>query len=257
MTFQNQHIVITGAASGIGQALVMELKKFHCQVLAVDKDEPGLLQLQDAIKLSHLQLQILVLDLSKAEQIQSLVPLALEKLGHIDLFFANAGIALYGSFRSQDFHARKSQLMLNLMAPLEGLYQMLAITNGQPFSYIVTASAMAKTGMPNYAIYAASKAALDRFAECFRFEENPNCHLMLVYPIATRTAFFKGQEDSNIPWPSQSASKVAQSILKALEKKKTSVYPSLLFKCMIAMQLLNQWLMYPYQYWNKPRSTKN
>jgi uncharacterized protein len=253
VSFQQKHIVITGAASGIGQALVKELSKYNCQVLAVDKDENGLIQLEDSMKSTKMQMQLLVMDLSIPEQIQSLVPKAIEKLGQIDLFFANAGIALYGNFRSQNFKARQSQLMLNLMAPIEGLYQMLEIANGQAFSYVVTASAMAKTGMPNYAMYAASKAALDRFAECFRFEKNPGCHLLLVYPIATKTDFFNGQEASAIPWPRQSAQEVAQSILKAVLKKKTTVYPSLLFKSMIALQLLNKWIMYPYQVWNKPK----
>ena len=252
MLFQHQHIVITGAASGIGHALVIELSQRNCQVLAIDKDGNGLKQLALEMESSKMQLQILTLDLANPDQIQALVPLALEKLGHIDLFFANAGIALYGSFGSQDFKDRQSQIMVNLVAPLEGLYQLLHVANGHPFSYVITASAMAKIGMPNYAMYAATKSALDRFADCFRFEQNPGCHLMLVYPIATRTDFFNGQDLNKIPWPTQSPQKVAQSILKGLRQKKKSVYPSLLFRGMISLQLINQWLMYPYQVWNKP-----
>jgi short-subunit dehydrogenase len=223
--------------------------------LAIDKDEAGLKQLLQEFDSAKMQLQILELDLANLSQIQEMVPLALEKLGRIDLFFANAGIALYGSFGSQEFKARQSQLMVNLVAPIEGLYQMLQVAKDNNFSYIITASAMAKTGMPNYAMYAASKAALDRFAECFRFENNPGCHLMLVYPIATRTDFFKGHENTPIPWPSQTPQKVAQAILKAVEKRKTAVYPSFLFQCMISLQLINKWLMYPYQLWHKPKSS--
>ncbi|MEY2901094.1 MAG: hypothetical protein RLY89_200 [Bacteroidota bacterium] len=253
MPFNNQNIVITGAASGIGHALVLELAQYQCMVLAIDTNENGLRQLAKKLDSSKMQVQILVLDLANPDQIQSLVPLALEKLGSIDLFFANAGFALYGSFGTQNFALRQSQIMVNLVAPLEGLYQMLQLANGLQFSYVITASAMAKTGMPHYAMYAATKSALDRFAECFRFEQNPGCHLMLVYPIATRTDFFTGQDQANIPWPSQSPKKVAQSILKGIRQKKTSVYPSFLFRCMISLQLFNQWLMYPYQLWNKPK----
>lgn len=254
MTFQHQHIVITGAASGIGLALVRELAQFNCQVLAIDKDENALMLLEKEMVSCRMQIQTLVLDLANPDQIQTMVTLAMEKLGRIDQFFANAGIALYGSFGSQSFHARQSQLMVNLVAPIEGLYQMMQLTNGHPFSYVITASAMAKIGMPNYSMYAATKAALDRFAECFRFEQNSACHLMLVYPIATRTDFFTGQDQANIPWPNQSPQKVAQSILKGVWEKKTSVYPSFLFKCMISLQLINKWLMYPYQIWNKPKN---
>ncbi|HQR93113.1 MAG: hypothetical protein B7Y15_09445 [Bacteroidetes bacterium 24-39-8] len=255
MPFQQQHIVITGAASGIGKALVLELAKYSCQVLAIDKDVAGLKQLLEELDNTKMQLQILELDLANLSQIQQLVPMALDKLGRIDLFFANAGIAMYGRFGSQDFKARQSQLMVNLVAPIEGLYQMLQVAKDNNFSYIITASAMSKTGMPNYAMYAASKAALDRFAECFRFENNPGCHLMLVYPIATKTDFFNGHENAPIPWPSQTPQKVAQAILKAVEKRKTAVYPSFLFQCMISLQLINKWLMYPYQIWHKPKTS--
>lgn len=253
MSFQHQHIVITGAASGIGKAIVIELAQYSCHVLAIDKDENGLIKLALELESSNMQFQMLTSDLANPDEIHSLVPMALKKLGHIDLFFANAGIALYGSFGSQSFSARQSQLMVNLVAPIEGLYQMIQLSNGHPFSYVITASAMAKIGMPNYAMYAASKSALDRFAECFRFEQNPGCHLMLVYPIATKTDFFTGQDQDNIPWPSQSAQTVAQSILKGVSQKKTSVYPSFLFKCMVSLQRINKWLMYPYQIWNKPK----
>lgn len=253
MSFHNQHIVITGAASGIGLALVRELAQYSCQVLAIDKNENGLILLEQETGPSKMHIQILALDLTNPDQIQAMVTLALEKLGHIDLFFANAGIALYGSFGSQSFKERQSQIMVNLVAPIEGLYQMIQLAKGHNFSYVITASAMAKVGMPHYAMYAATKSALDRFAECFRFELTPNCHLMLVYPIATRTDFFTGQDQANIPWPSQSPTKVAQTILKAVNQKKTSVYPSILFRCMISLQLINKWLMYPYQLWNKPK----
>jgi short-subunit dehydrogenase len=256
MSFDQQHIVITGAASGIGKALLNELAFFNCRVLVVDKDESGLNQLLKEFSETPMQLDVLELDLANLELVQQLVPKALEKMGQIDLFFANAGFAFYGQFKEQNFASRQAQIMVNMVAPLEGLHQMLHISNGKQFSYVITASAMAKTGMPNYAMYAATKAALDRFADCFRFEENANCHLMLVYPIATRTAFFKVQHQAPLPWPSQSAKTVAKSILKSVVRKKQSVYPSFLFQCMVSLHLLNQWLMYPYQYWNRKRKNQ-
>lgn len=255
MSFDHKNIVITGAASGIGKALVLGLVSYDCQVLAIDKDEQGLNQLLVEISSSKMQVQYLVMDLTNQSQIQNLVSLSLEKLGQIDLFFANAGIAFYGNFTRQDYAARQALIMVNLIAPIEGLYQLLHANLGKEFSYIITASAMSKIGMPNYAMYAATKAALDNFANCFRFENNPGCHLMLAYPIATKTDFFNARENNPILWPSQSPKTVADAILKAVLKKRRSVYPSFLFKCMISLQLFNQWIMFPYQYWN--RNTRN
>ena len=73
MSFNQQHIVITGASSGIGRALVMELANYHCHVLAIDKDAIGLRQLSLDMETSRIQLQMLELDLANLLQIQQLV----------------------------------------------------------------------------------------------------------------------------------------------------------------------------------------
>lgn len=53
------------------------------------------------------------------------------------------------------------------------------------------ASGMAFLGIPGYALYAATKAALHRFADSYRWQMDGHRKLTLVYPIATRTAFFR------------------------------------------------------------------
>ena len=93
-----------------------------------------------------------------------------------------------------------------------------------------------RDAVPGYALYSATKAALDRFAEGFRFEKEKNGHVMLVYPIATRTNFFNvAGESVPIAFPVQEPSTVARAIIKGIKRDKKSVYPSFLFQVMLVI----------------------
>jgi short-subunit dehydrogenase len=96
---------------------------------------------------------------------------------------------------------------------------------------------MGLLGIPGYALYSSTKATLDRFAECYRYELEDAAALTLVYPIGTRTHFFRAAAEQAAPltWPTQSAEQVANAILKGIERDSPNIYPSLLFRVFILM----------------------
>jgi short-subunit dehydrogenase len=61
---------------------------------------------------------------------------------------------------------------------------------------------------------------------------NKNIQISVIYPIATKTNFFSKaiHPPAPIPWPSQTANKVARAVIKGIEKKKKSIYPYRFFK---------------------------
>jgi len=74
---------------------------------------------------------------------------------------------------------------------------------------------MSFLSVPGYALYASTKAALRGFATAYRHELGPGQRLHLVYPIATRTAFFAAAgDDTPVPWPSQAPEVVARAIVR-------------------------------------------
>jgi short-subunit dehydrogenase len=94
----------------------------------------------------------------------------------------------------------------------------------------MTASAMAHLAIPGYALYAGTKAALHRFAEAYRYELPAHGHLMMIYPIATRTRFFNAAGDGTPrSVPSQTADYVAARIMAGLKRDARAVYPSITF----------------------------
>lgn len=226
MRLSDRRIVITGAASGIGWALLQQLATHPGQIVAVDRTPIDLTPLQQSAAHIH----TFVADLSQPHEVDAVFAFAQEVMGSLDTFFANAGFAYYETV-SPDWQRVRSLYEVNVFSPLYALAKMARINPTQPYAVILTASAMAHTALPGYAHYAATKAALHRFAEAYRYEMPANGHLMLVYPIATRTKFFASAANSApVAHPTQTPEYVASRILAGLKQNKHRVYPSTMYR---------------------------
>jgi len=224
MNVNDKRIVITGAASGIGAALLNRLTRFRCQILAVDRQPIT----QATTRRDQAQVTTLHADLSTEAGNASVFDAAQSQMGGIDIFIANAGFAHYGLAKSLDWQGMERLFSVNVLAPLYAITHMQQFNPTSPYMVVVTASAMAKLALPGYAHYAGTKAALDRFAQAYRHELPANGHLMLVYPIATRTQFFqkRAATDAPRPFPSQSAGFVANRIISGIKNNRQRVNPS-------------------------------
>jgi short-subunit dehydrogenase len=229
MDLQGKRIILTGAASGIGRALLSDLCAFEAQIVAVDRNVEAL-QTAVAALPAHARVQPFAADLSDPAAIDALFAFADDALGAVDVFIANAGFAYYEPFDGTWAHV-EAIYRVNVFTPLAALDRLIARANGQPVTFVITASAMARLGLAGYAVYASTKAALDRFADAFRLEAPPHIHLMLVYPIATRSNFFQhGRRAAPVPFPSQTPETVAAAIVRGLQRDRRSVHPSRLFR---------------------------
>ncbi len=155
-------------------------------------------------------------------------------MGKIDICIANAGFAYYEKLQKCDYEHIHKIVAVNYIAPIYCLEKMMDINKGRQSYVVFTASAMAKLPLPGYALYSSTKAALDGFAYSFNFEKDTNIHLMVVYPIATKTEFFKtAGEGTPVPFPTQTPEKVAKEIIKGIQKNKRYVFPSKIFRIMM------------------------
>ena len=232
MELFGKNVVLTGAASGIGAELLRSLCKANANVVAADLNTVDLTP-------EYTNTWAYQVDLSQKKEVDELFEFAREKMGHIDVFIANAGFAYYEKIQGACWQRIENIFQTNVFSPLYGALKMATLNSGREFSVVVTASAMAKVPMPGYALYASTKAALDAFAAAYRMEADDG-HLLLVYPIATRTGFFdKTGSNPPIPWPTQSPERVAASIIDGIRNKRKSVVPSKTFQC---MRLANRFL---------------
>lgn len=226
MLLKGKKVVITGAASGIGKALAEYLLAEYCTVFAVDINPLPYSNISNLITYQG--------DISTHEGVDALFVEALKSLGAIDIFIANAGFAYYEKLEIPDWQRIEKIYTVNVFSPIYSLKKLVAINGDKPCSFVAISSAMAYLGVPGYAQYAGTKGAVHRFMETYRNEHHHNLHLMVVYPIATKTNFFTNAGNAiPVAWPTQKPEAVAKAIIGGLLRKKKRVYPSVLFTLML------------------------
>lgn len=244
MDITSCRIVLTGAASGIGQAILYELLKFDCKIIAADRNPEQLEQ----VTLEHInQVTPFIGDLSIPDQVDQLFDFSMNAMGSIDIFIANAGFAYYEQLTKADWSRLEKIFRINTLSPVYSLLKMQELNRDKPWKTVMISSAMAEWPVPGYSVYGATKAAIHRFAEGYQFDNAGN-HLMMVYPIATRTKFFE-TAGKRIPkaFPVQSAASVARKIIRGIKHDKRKVYPSGLFRSILVINRILPFIRPAYQ----------
>lgn len=226
MNIDGKRIVVTGAASGIGRALLRQLSTYNVQPVAADMDD---LRLQESVldlELPHAQIWPFTGDFSLAQDMDDLFEFAVDRMGGIDLFFANAGIGYCERIERADWPHIEAVYRTNVFSTLYAVAKMGELHQGPGYRVVITASLLGQVALEGYALYSSAKAALDGFAEGYRLEVEDRSCLALVYPLAVRTDFFRAAGDAPLPWPSQSADSVARAIVPGVERDKETIYTS-------------------------------
>lgn len=223
---KGQKIVITGASSGIGATLLKQLEKDN-KVLAVSRNISGIMESENVKAFSC--------DVSKAENVDMLFEEAVKYLGNIDIFFANAGFAYCEIIQSPDWDHIDDIFNTNVKSVFYSLLKIKDLSQGKPFKYVITASALSYLSTPGYALYCSTKFALKGFADAYRYELNEHQKLIMVYPVATYTEFFNNAGSDSMLWPRQKTEIVVKKMIRGVKKSKNHIYPSFLFKVLLVM----------------------
>jgi uncharacterized protein len=245
MQIAYKNIILTGAASGIGKALLNQLLDFECvKILAVDLN---------VIENTSDKIIPFTCDLSQQSEVDRLFEFALTQYKTIDIFIANAGFAYYEIIEKPDWQRIEKIFQVNVFSPIYAFQKMKELNIEREYFVLMTSSAMAKLAIPGYALYGATKAALDRFEDAYRFENKDLGHLSLVYPIATKTNFFNrstnfSRKDVPIPFPASTPDEVAKAMIEGILNNKSHIYPSKLFQISRFFQKLFEIMASPYQY---------
>jgi len=239
MDLQHKTIVVTGASSGIGLDLVNELAPYNCNIVAVARSI-------EKIEFHHKNVIKYPCDISKPENIDQLFDFVMNRFKTIDIFVCNAGFAYYGEIAGPNWEEIEKIYQTNVFSAIYVAEKMKARHGKKPFQVAITASAMSYLSYPGYTLYASTKAALHGFATGYRCELERGQKIQMIYPIATRTKFFEqAGEKTPVPWPSQTAEKVASIIVNGLIKGKNSIFPSKLFQ---TVNILNGYLPFLFKF---------
>lgn len=177
--------VVTGGNSGIGYASAAALKEEGAQVIIIGRSADKV-----ATASTELGVKGLVADVLNLPALDRAVQQVGEEFGKVDILFVNAGVfetAPVGQIEEDMFDR---QMGINFKGAVFTIEKFLPILNDGA-SVINLASVIAYTGMPNTAIYSASKAALNAFTRTAATELAPrNIRVNSINPGPIYTPIF-------------------------------------------------------------------
>lgn len=215
---------ITGAASGIGKALVNEYLAKGFQVIAIDRDE---IALDELVKNRAENVNTIVADLASDTDLEKL----LDSLNNIDIFIHSAGISAVGRFIETDLEKQRIVLDVNLRAVLILTKEILARAKISKGGSIVFVSSLShQASYPGAAVYAASKDGISSFARSLR-KDLKDIHVLTVYPGPTRTPHAAKYSPDNSNEEKRMLPEVlAKKIFNSVEQQKSSLVPSFMLQ---------------------------
>ena len=218
----NKNIIVTGASSGIGKSIIDELvKQEGNRILAACRRADKVTGYGDnVIPFSC--------DLSTQEGVDALFVRAEELFDKVDIFFCNAGAPYYERFDYEDWQRIDAIFRVNTVSHIYAYSKYLHHLDGRDGRLVYTISAMGEMAIPGYALYAATKFAMKGFQQAIRDETPKNLQITCIYPVSTKTNFFNvggGGRKMEPPFPVQAPEKVAQAVVKGVNKLKKHIYP--------------------------------
>lgn len=185
---KNKVIWLTGASSGIGEALFKQLDRSGARVILSARQKERLQTLIRASSnpVNHLALP---LDLSNHDSLSRSVGKVKEFSGHVDVMIHNAGISQRAKAVATVVEVDRRLMEINYFGPV--LLTKLLLSDQvsrKPESIVVVSSLVGKIGTPLRSGYAASKHALHGFFESLRAEvTDQGIHILMVCPGFIRT----------------------------------------------------------------------
>ena len=163
---------VTGAASGIGRALALELAARGCDLALADRDEAGLQAVAAEIaKNPSRKVSVHRVDVAEPKQIEDFAQGALAAHPGLNILVNNAGVALLGQFNEVD-QAQMDWLMnINFWGVVHATRAFLPHLSRQREAHIVNLSSLfGLIAPPGQTAYAAAKFAVRGFSESLRHE---------------------------------------------------------------------------------------
>ncbi len=191
--FEEKVALITGAGSGIGQALAMELADKGCSLALIDWNEKALEETKSFLSNKNIAVSTHVLDVSDRDKVNELPDRVLEKHNTVDLIFNNAGLSVVGSVdeidkEDWDFGIN---ILLNSVIQISTIF--LPILKERPESAIVNVSSIfGLFSVPKQSIYNVGKFGVKAFTESLSLEMEVSKSPVEVYCV------FPGHVGTNI-----------------------------------------------------------
>lgn len=198
-TYRENSVIITGASSGIGQALALELAKQGAWLTLAARRLDALETIAETCRTLGGKAFAVQADVSEQAQCENLVRRAVETYGRVDTLVNNAGITMWSRFEKLDDPVTIERIMrVNFLGAMYCTYYAIPHLK-QSRGRIACISSMAdKIVAPGSSGYAASKHAMEGFFETLRAElKADGISVTMLYPGFVDTGFAGRMLDSS------------------------------------------------------------
>lgn len=191
---KDKHVLITGAASGIGRSMALAFAKRGANIVASDISHEALESVQKEVEALGVNCLIFVANVGSEEAMKDFADQVHEQVGAIDVLINNAGIGYMGAFVDNDLTHWQRILDINVMGVVYGCHYFLPkmLAGGGAKQIINISSGAGNFPTPGMSAYAASKYAVKGFSETLRMELwNTPVTVTTVHPGVINTAIVK------------------------------------------------------------------
>jgi short-subunit dehydrogenase len=229
----DRRALVTGASSGIGRALALELARHGVDLVLMARRAERLAEVAGEVSRLGRRAEIVAGDVTDSDVRRRALDAARNSLGGLDILVNNAGVGAHGRFADAGVERLRTIMEVNFFAPVELIRASLPLLReGRQPIIVNVGSILGKRACPHKSEYAASKFALHGFSEALRAECAPlGIDVLLVAAGPTDTEHFDRliEEHGDLPWGEPrraSPERVARAIVRAAESGRHEIVPS-------------------------------
>ena len=191
-SFENKVAAVTGAGSGIGRALAIELGRHKCDVALSDINEEGLLDTVEQVRRLGVHVTSQKVDVADREAVHAWADQVVDEHGKANLIFNNAGVALASTVEGMSYGDFEWLMDVNFWGVVHGTKAFLPHLKASGDGHIINISSVfGLVGIPSQSAYNSAKFAVRGFTESLRQEldmMNYGVSASSVHPGGIKTA---------------------------------------------------------------------
>jgi short-subunit dehydrogenase len=249
-TIQGSRAIVTGASSGIGREIALELARQGAQLVVTARRADRLGDLIKEIQTAGGRAEAVVGDITNPAVRQKTVETAQKTYGGLDILVNNAGVGAMGLFEKSKPETLRHVMEVNFFSLVEMTREALPLLRQGRKSIIVNVSSiLGRRGVPHNSEYSASKFAVHGFSESLRAElSREGIDVLVVSPGTTSTEFFDSviEHHSKPAWPEHtpvSPAYVAKKTVQAMRQGRREIVPYLWGKVLCGLNRLSPGLI--------------
>lgn len=240
-------VIVTGASSGIGLALINDFLRLGSKVVMAARSEDIMLKEKKELEKTYPD-KIIVqkTDVTREEDCKQLIAKTIENFGKIDILINNAGISMRGCFIETDLIVLKKLMDVNFWGAVYCTKYALPHLLKTQGALVAVSSIAGFHGLPCRTAYSASKFAMNGFFETLRIENLKNgLHVMVVSPWFTSSNIRKSalgpdgnpqlispRKENKMMQPEE----VSKIIIRGLKRKRRNIIVSWKGKISVLLQ---------------------